>query len=57
MVDYVPLPDLTLCSQLNVSFSRDDSIIPYTVGTHFRPANEVFLTFDIRYIIVVDLLK
>lgn len=41
MVNLVPMPDLTICSQLSLSFNREDSVIPFTVGIVSRPALEV----------------
>lgn len=41
MQDYIPLPDESTCNQLKVSFSKNDTIIPVTLGTSFRPNQEV----------------
>ena len=41
MQDFVKLPDESIRSQLNVTFSKIDSIIPVTLGTLFRPNQEV----------------
>lgn len=42
MANHLPMPDLTICSQLNLSFSKDDSAIPFTIGLLARPTNEVY---------------
>lgn len=41
MEDFIPLPEESIRNQLNVSFVRNDSIVPYTLGTIFRPTQEV----------------
>lgn len=40
MEDFIPLPEESIRNQLNVSFVRNDSIVPYTLGTIFRPTQE-----------------
>jgi hypothetical protein len=41
MQDYIPLPDEATCNQLKVSFSKNETIVPVTLGISFRPNNEV----------------
>jgi hypothetical protein len=42
MEDYIPLPlDDSIRNQLNLSFNKNDSIVPFTLGTVFRPIDEV----------------
>ena len=43
MVDYVPLPDKFTCNQLKLSFSKQDTLVPYTLGIVNRPNQESVL--------------
>jgi hypothetical protein len=47
MEDYINFPNAEVANKLNLSFSKFDSIIPYTLGTSFRPINEVFFAIFI----------
>lgn len=40
MEDFITLPEDHIRNQLNVSFSKLDSLIPFTLGTSFRPNQE-----------------
>ena len=41
MEDFIALPEENIRNQLNVSFAKNDSLVPYTLGTVFRPTEEV----------------
>jgi hypothetical protein len=36
----IPLPDASVTSQLRLSFAKNESIIPNTTGTSYRPNDE-----------------
>ena len=40
MEEYIKLPEDSVKNELGVSFSKLDSLIPYTIGTSFRPNQE-----------------
>jgi hypothetical protein len=40
MEDFIKLPEDNVKNQLKVSFSRFDSLLPFTLGTLFRPDQE-----------------
>ena len=42
MEEYIHLPEETVRNQLKVSFTQLDSVIPCTLGTAFRPDQEVY---------------
>jgi hypothetical protein len=45
MEDLITLPESTIKNQINVSFSKNNSEIPFTIGTLFRPNEEVIIAF------------
>lgn len=42
MEDFIKLPEESIKNQLRVSFKQLDSLLPLTLGTVFRPDQEVF---------------
>ncbi len=40
--EFIPYPEEKIKAQLNLSFAKADSIVPFTLGTVFRPNEEVF---------------
>lgn len=46
MEDFIQLPEESIKNQLRVSFNQQDSVLPFTLGTVFRPDQEVIFFDD-----------